>query len=83
MEIVVVKTFNDLPNIVQSNEGKLYQLSYIDAMGRLRRFKELKPKEHHGSMYYRIERDRYSEFKLATISKRCYKVIDLSKKVIK
>jgi hypothetical protein len=83
MEIKVVKMFRDLPNIVQSDDGRLYQLSYIDSLGRLRRFKELTPTVHKGSMYYRIDRDRYSEFKLGTMAKKCYKVIDLSQKVIK
>jgi len=83
MEIIVVKMFSELPNIVKTNEGKLYQLSYIDTIGRLRTFKELKPTIHNGSMYYRIERERYSEFKLNTMAKKCYKIIDLNKKVIK
>jgi hypothetical protein len=83
MEIIVVKMFEDLPQIVQSEDGKIFQLNYIDSIGRFRCFKELKPKEHNGSSYYRIDRDRYSEYRLQAIAKSCYKKIDLTKKVIK
>lgn len=83
MEIVVVKIFKDLPHIVKTNEGKFYQISYIDELGRLRKYKELTPTLHHGSLYYRINRERYSEYKLETLSKKYYTVIDLNKKIIK
>ena len=74
--------FEDLPQIVQSEDGKIFQLNYIDVIGRFRRFKELKPTKHNGSLYYRIERGRYSEYRLLSMSKKCYKRIDLTKKVI-
>jgi len=83
MEITVTKVFEDLPHVVQAEDGKMYQLNYVDKVGRLRHFKELKPKEHNGSLYYRIERDRYSEYRLQIIAKDCHKKIDLKKKVIK
>lgn len=81
--IIVTKTFDDFPHIVQTEDRKIYQLSYIDGAGRLRKFKELKPTKHNGSFYYIIDRSRYSEYKLLAFSKKCYKKIDLSKKVIK
>jgi len=83
MEIVVVKMFEDLPQVVQSEDGKIYQLNYIDNIGRFRCFKELIAKEHNGSLYYTIERNRYSAYRLQSIAKSCYKRIDLTKKVIK
>jgi hypothetical protein len=81
--IIVTKTFDDFPHIVQTEDGKIYQLSYIDRLGRLRRYKELKPTNHNGSFYYIIDRNRYSEYKLLAFSKKCYKKINLNKKVIK
>lgn len=81
--IIVIKTFENFPHIVQTEDRKIYQLSYIDSIGRLRKYKELKPTNHNGSLYYIIDRNRYSEYKLLAFSKKCYKKIDLNKKVIK
>jgi hypothetical protein len=82
-EIIVIKIFDDFPHIVQTEDNKIYQLSYIDSIGRLRKYKELKPTKHNGSLYYIIDRNRYSEYKLLAFSKKCRKRIDLTKKVIK
>ena len=82
-EIIVRKIYEDLPHIVMSEDGSLYQLNYYDKLGRFKRYKVIEKSNHHGSMYYRIDGNRYSEYKLASIEKRAYKRINLSKKVIK
>lgn len=82
-EIIVRKIYEDLPHIVMSEDGSLYQLNYYDKLGRFKRYKIIEKSNHNGSMYYRIDGTRYSQYKLASIEKRAYKRINLSKKVIK
>lgn len=83
MEIVIKKTYDDLPVLVKSEDDKIYQLSYYDTVGRFRRYKLLEPKNHNGSPYYRVGGVRYSEYKLQSLEKRCIKTIDLNKKVVR
>lgn len=78
-EIVVIREYDDLPYIVKSEDGKIYQLSYYDTKNRLKQYKVLIPKNHNGSMYYRIEGQRFSEYRLKTMERKCYKRINLNK----
>lgn len=73
--------FDGLPFIVQAEDGKIYQMNYIDKGGRFRRFKEITVTKHRGNTYYRFNEGRYSEYRLKTIEKKCYKRIDLGRKV--
>ena len=78
-EIVVIREYDDLPYIVQSEDGQIYQLSYYDTKKRLKQYKVLIPKNHKGSMYYRIEGQRFSEYRLKTMERKVYKRINLNK----
>jgi hypothetical protein len=82
-QITIRKIYEDLPHIVMSEDGSLYQLNYYDRLGRFKRYKIIEKSNHNGSMYYRIDGIRYSEYKLASIEKRAFKRINLSKKIIK
>lgn len=78
-----IKIYEDLPIIIKTDDNKIYQLNYYDKCGRFRKYKLLEPKEHNGSLYYRIDGVRYSEYKLLTMEKKCMRTIDLSKKTIR
>jgi hypothetical protein len=78
-EIVVIREYDDLPYIVKSEDGQIYQLSYYDTKKRLKQYKVLIPKNHNGSMYYRIEGQRFSEYRLKTMERKVYKRINLNK----
>lgn len=78
-EIVVIREYDDLPYIVKSEDGQIYQLSYYDTKKRLKQYKVLTPKNHNGSMYYRIEGQRFSEYRLKTMERKVYKRINLNK----
>ena len=82
-EITIKRIYEDLPHIVMSEEGAIYQLSYYDKLGRFKRYKIIEKSNHNGSFYYRIDGVRYSEYKLASIEKRVIKKINLNKKIIK
>lgn len=82
-EITIKRIYEDLPHIVMSENGDLYQLSYYDKLGRFKRYKIIEKKNHNGSLYYRIDGVRYSEYYLATIEKIVIKRINLNKKIIK
>lgn len=75
--IITKRIFDGLPYIIQSENDKIYQLSYYDSLGRFRPFKEIQPKMHKGCEYYRIEGVRYSIHKLYSISERKIKKIQL------
>ena len=78
-EIIVIREYDDLPYIVKSEDGQIYQLSYYDTKKRLKQYKVLIPKNHNGSMYYRIEGQRFSEYRLKTMERKVYKRINLNK----
>ena len=78
-EIIVIREYDDLPYIVKSEDGQIYQLSYYDTKYRLKQYKVLIPKNHNGSMYYRIEGQRFSEYRLKTMERKVYKRINLNK----
>jgi hypothetical protein len=82
-EITIKRIYDDLPHIVMSEDDKMYQLSYYDKLGRFKSYKVLEKTNHNGSLYYRIDGIRYSEYKLASIEKRVIKKINLNKKIIK
>ena len=77
MTLMITRKYDKLKNIVKTDDGKLYQLSYYDKKNRFKKYKLLEPKEHNGSLYYRINGKRYSEFKLNSLEKRAYKTIKL------
>jgi hypothetical protein len=80
MEKITIKSeYKDLPYIVRSEDGQVYQLSYYDSMKRLIKWKIIEPKEHNGSLYYRIDGIRYSDYKLKTLEKRVCKKVNLEK----
>jgi hypothetical protein len=81
-EITIKKIYDDLPIIVKADDDKIYQLNYYDRSGKFRRCKLLEPKEHNGSLYYRIDGIRYSEYKLLSMERKCIKRINLAKKTI-
>lgn len=81
----IIKAVNEyvgLPLIVKSDTGKIFQLSYVDASGKLRKYKQIKPKSHLGGIYYRINKHRYSEYHLSAIEKRKTQRINLNTKII-
>lgn len=79
MEIVIINEYENLPYIVKSENGELYQLSYYDTKKRIKKYKVLIPKQHNGSLYYRINSERYSDYRLKTLEIRVYKRINLNK----
>ena len=81
--IQAIRTFHTLPHVYQTVDNKIMQLSYYDSRGRLISFREIKPKQHMGRIYYRIGKERYSELKLETLAKPCKKKINLLKEVVR
>ena len=51
----------------------------MDTKKRIKQYKILIPKEHNGSIYYRINGSRYSDYKLKTLEIKVYKRINLNK----
>jgi hypothetical protein len=78
-EIIIIRQYENLPHIVKSENGDIYQLSYYDTKKRIKQYKILIPKEHNGSIYYRINGSRYSDYKLKTLEIKVYKRINLNK----
>jgi len=82
-KIIITQVYDEIPIIVKSEDGKIYQLNYYDALGRFRKHKIITPQEHNGSLYYRVDGIRYSEQKLKTMEKDCMKKINIKKKIAK
>ena len=80
--IKVIRKFKDLPHIYETEDKKIIQLAFWDKSGKLRRFREIKPKKHNGYVYYRIDKQRISPFKLEILSKPYVKEINPFKTVI-
>lgn len=79
MEIIITRKYDGLSTLVKTEDGILYQLSYYDTKKRLKKYKVIEPKEHNGSIYFRINGSRYSEYKLKTMEIKVYKKINLNK----
>ena len=79
-KIKAVATYLQMPHIVKTSDGEIYQLSYVDKVGRFRKSKLLLPKKHNGSLYYRIGKQRLSEHKLQALEVKYFRVINLNSK---
>lgn len=81
MEIIIIRKYDNIPLLVKSEDGTFYQLSYYDTKNRLKMFKIVEPKQHNGSSYFRVNSQRYSEYKLKTLEIKTYKKINLNKPI--